>query len=114
MTPTSARNQEKRCDSIARSGTSGKNLEWQESHMVLKGKQDAEKDKLRAVALPPRVPNQTPSEREAAQLPALTPKRDVLTNSVISRPQMSSEKYWANFSYVSAERKELERVIGYE
>lgn len=114
MTPTSVKNQEKRRDSIARSGTPGKNLEQQEAQQVLDGKQDAEKDKSLALALPPRAPNQAPSEREATQLPALTPKRDVLTNSVISRPQMSSEKYWANFSYVSAERKELERVIGYE
>lgn len=68
--------------------------------------------------LPPRAPSQqaaaqgsVKSERNAGvPLPTITPKRDVLMNSIISRP---SEKYWANFSYVSDERRELEKLIGY-
>lgn len=56
--------------------------------------------------LPPRVP----AHQAGVPLPTITPKRDVMMNSIISRP---SEKYWANFSYQSNERRELEQLIGY-
>lgn len=68
--------------------------------------------------LPPRVPaqpalaNNSLNNEKSAGVPlsTITPKRDVLMNSVISRP---SEKYWANFSYGSNERRELEKLIGF-
>lgn len=119
MSKTPAREPEAQQDMLQPSGTP----------VVAEAEQENEnwpsKEAKRSVGtagLPPRVPSnmasivvQNPfngSEQTGGgvPLPQITPTRHVLKNSQVSRP---SEKYWANFSYVSSERRELERMIGY-
>ena len=67
-----------------------------------------QKQTLMAIGLPPKAPS---SVGQGAASPKEIPSNRERQAGIEKTPQMSSERYWANFTLRSHERKELERLV---